>query len=41
MVTVLCFLKDPFRALKEAKRVLKPQGKLIIGMIDPDSPLGR
>ena len=41
MVTVLCFLADPFRALREATRVLKPQGRLIIGMIDPDSPLGR
>jgi ubiquinone/menaquinone biosynthesis C-methylase UbiE len=41
MVTVLCFLADPFRALCEATRVLKPQGRLIIGMIDPDSPLGR
>ncbi len=41
MVTVLCFLADPFRALREATRVLKPRGRLIIGMIDPDSPLGR
>ena len=40
-VTVLCFLADPFRALREATRVLKPEGHLIIGMIDPDSPLGR
>jgi len=41
MVTVLCFLADPFRALREATRVLKPRGRLIIGLIDPDSPLGR
>ena len=41
MVTVLCFLVEPFRALSEATRVLKPRGRLIIGMIDPDSPLGR
>ncbi|MFZ5449983.1 MAG: class I SAM-dependent methyltransferase [Thermodesulfobacteriota bacterium] len=41
MVTVLCFLKDPFGALQEATRVLKPQGRLIVGMIDPDSPLGK
>jgi len=41
MVTVLCFLADPFQALCEATRVLKPRGRLIIGLIDPDSPLGR
>lgn len=41
MVTVLCFLKDPLQGLREAGRVLKPRGKLIIGMIDPDTPLGR
>jgi len=41
MVTVLCFLADPFQALREATRVLKPEGRLIIGMIDRDSPLGR
>jgi ubiquinone/menaquinone biosynthesis C-methylase UbiE len=41
MVTVLCFVADPMQALKEASRILKPPGRLIIGMIDPDSPLGR
>jgi ubiquinone/menaquinone biosynthesis C-methylase UbiE len=41
MVTVICFLPDPVQALVEATRVLKPGGHLIIGMIDPESPLGR
>jgi len=41
MVTVLCFLKDPVAALEEATRVLKPQGRLLIGIIDRDSPLGQ
>jgi ubiquinone/menaquinone biosynthesis C-methylase UbiE len=41
LVTVLCFLADPWQALREATRVLKPQGRLIVGMIDPHSPLGR
>jgi ubiquinone/menaquinone biosynthesis C-methylase UbiE len=41
IITVLCFLADPFRAFREAARVLKPEGRLIIGMIDQDSPLGR
>jgi ubiquinone/menaquinone biosynthesis C-methylase UbiE len=41
MVTVVCFLRDPFLALTEATRVLKPGGQIIIGMIDKNSPLGR
>ncbi len=41
LVTVLCFLADPPAALREAARVLKPRGRIIIGMIDGDSPLGR
>ena len=40
MVTTICFLQDPMQSLKEAKRVLKPEGHIIIGMIDKDSPLG-
>jgi ubiquinone/menaquinone biosynthesis C-methylase UbiE len=41
MVTTICFLKDPVRALQEVRRVLKPTGRIIIGMIDADSPLGK
>jgi SAM-dependent methyltransferase len=41
MVTVLCFLQNPIQGLIEATRVLKPHGQLIIGIIDPESPLGR
>lgn len=41
MVTVLCFLRDPFLSLTETTRVLKPGGQIIIGMIDKNSPLGR
>jgi ubiquinone/menaquinone biosynthesis C-methylase UbiE len=41
MVTVICFLRDPFLSLTEATRVLKPGGRILIGMIDRDSPLGR
>ncbi len=40
MVTVLCFLRDPFLSLTEATRVLKPGGQILIGMIDKESPLG-
>jgi ubiquinone/menaquinone biosynthesis C-methylase UbiE len=41
MVTVICFLRDPFLSLTETTRVLKPGGRILIGMIDRDSPLGR
>lgn len=37
--TVLCFLKNPLQALLEAKRVLKPNGTLIVGMLDKNSKL--
>lgn len=41
IITVLCFLREPFLSLLEATRVLKPGGQLLIGMIDKDSPLGQ
>jgi SAM-dependent methyltransferase len=41
MVTTLCFLENPMQALQEIKRILKPHGKIIIGMLDEDSPLGK
>jgi len=41
MVTTICFLEDPLQALAEAKRVLRPGGLIIIGMIDRNSPPGK
>jgi ubiquinone/menaquinone biosynthesis C-methylase UbiE/rhodanese-related sulfurtransferase len=41
MVTTLCFLKDIPKAFEEARRVLKKDGQLVIGLIDKNSPLGR
>jgi len=41
MITTICFLSDPLQALQETRRVLKPKGRIIIGMIDKDSPLGQ
>jgi ubiquinone/menaquinone biosynthesis C-methylase UbiE len=41
IITALCFFRDPFKALTEATRVLTLAGRILIGMIDKDSPLGR
>ena len=41
IVTTLCFVDNPLKALSEVKRVLKSGGLLIIGMIDRNSALGK
>ncbi|MDQ7786542.1 MAG: class I SAM-dependent methyltransferase [Thermodesulfovibrionales bacterium] len=41
MVTTICFLNDPLQALREIRRILRPSGKIIIGMLDEDSPPGK
>ncbi len=41
MVTTICFLDDVEKAFKEAYRVLKPKGYLVIGFIDAESPMGK
>ena len=41
MVTVVCFLNDAGQAFREACRILKPHGILVIGFIDRESELGR
>lgn len=41
MVTVLCFFDDPDAAMREAHRVLKPSGSLVVAFIDRASPLGK
>jgi ubiquinone/menaquinone biosynthesis C-methylase UbiE len=41
MLITLCFIKDPLQALQEAHRVLKKGGKIIIGIVDKESFLGK
>lgn len=41
LVTVICFVTNIPQLLKEARRVLKPEGKLILAFIDQESALGK
>jgi SAM-dependent methyltransferase len=40
MVTTVCFLEDMDRAFREARRVLRPGGSIVVGFVDRASPLG-
>ena len=37
MIVTLCFVQDPDKVIIEASRVLKPKGKLVIGIVDKES----
>ncbi|OSS41608.1 Methyltransferase TM1293 [Desulfurella amilsii] len=41
MAVTICFVNDPLKSLKECYRILKPKGKIIIGIVDSDTTLGR
>jgi ubiquinone/menaquinone biosynthesis C-methylase UbiE len=41
MVTTICFVDDVKQSINEAKRIVKAGGKLIIGLIDKNSPIGK
>lgn len=41
MVTTVCFVDDIYLAFKEAYRVLKNNGSLIIGFVDKNSMIGK
>jgi len=41
MVTTVCFLSDIPKAFSEVQRILKPQGEIILAIIDKSSELGK
>jgi ubiquinone/menaquinone biosynthesis C-methylase UbiE len=41
MALNLCFLENPEKALQESFRVLRKNGKLVLGTVPADSPYGR
>ena len=41
MITSICFVDDIYQSFKEAHRVLKNGGFLILGYVDKDSPVGK
>ena len=41
IIITLCFVKDHLKVLAETRRVLKKKSKIIIGIIDKDSFLGK
>ncbi len=41
IIITLCFVKEPRKVIDEAKRVLKKRGKIIIGIVNKNSFLGR
>ena len=40
MITTICFVDDVLKSFREINRILKPDGRLIIGFVDRESPLG-
>lgn len=41
VIITICFTKNPEKVLKEVYRVLKTKGKIVIGIVDKDSFLGK
>lgn len=41
MVTTVCFVDDIEASFEEARRILKPSGRLVVGFIDKESPIGK
>jgi SAM-dependent methyltransferase len=40
MVATICFLADPVKAFEECRRILKEEGRLVVGLVPADSPWG-
>jgi ubiquinone/menaquinone biosynthesis C-methylase UbiE len=40
LVVTLCFVDDPDRTVQESARVLRPGGRLLVGIVRADSPWG-
>jgi len=41
IVTTICFVNSPEKMLAEVRRVLGPGGRLVMGFVDRETPLGR
>ncbi len=41
IIVTICFVQSPLKTLLETARVLKDKGKVIVGIIDKDSVLGK
>jgi len=41
LIVTLCFVHDPEKVIEEARRVLKKNGMLVVGIVDKDSFLGQ
>ncbi len=41
MAVTICFVNDPLKSLRECYRILKPKGRVIIGIVDSSTPLGK
>ena len=41
LIVTLCFLDSPLSVLKEANRILMPEGKVVLGLVLKESPWGQ
>ena len=41
LIVTLCFTDSPLEVLREAHRILQPEGKIVLGLILRESPWGR